>query len=317
MTSQTCPICNGTPEKFPFSLFDDRYGYPGTYSAGQCTRCGHIFLLASFTAEELTEMYTRYYPRSSYDIQSHKPHSEAHGFRTWLSGDNCHAFRWVPRNVRVLDIGCGFGETLGYHQARGCDVYGVEADENIRRVAERYGYKVRVGLFDPSHYEEDFFDYVTMDQVIEHVQDPVSTLKGICRILKPGGTAILTTPNANGWGRRLCGRKWINWHVPYHVQFFSRSSMTVAAEKAGLALERSFEITPVLWIYFQCAHILTHPKPGNPSVLWTPGLQPTLGEKIGLRLPYIPHFSGANHLLTRLLDAVGLGDDSLYFLKKP
>ncbi len=38
----------------------------------------------------------------------------------------------MPRNVRVLDIGCGFGESLGYYEARGCEAYGVEADENTR-----------------------------------------------------------------------------------------------------------------------------------------------------------------------------------------
>jgi hypothetical protein len=32
---------------------------------------------------------------------------------------------------------------------------------------------------------------------------------------------IIGTPNANGWGARVFGRYWINWHAPYHLHFFN------------------------------------------------------------------------------------------------
>jgi len=172
--------------------------------------------------------------------------------------------------VRVLDLGCGFGESLGYHAARGCDVYGVEADENIRRVVEKFGYKVHVGLFDDRVYEPEFFDYVTMDQVIEHVTDPLLTLRGVARILKSGGKAILSTPNANGWGAKIFGRRWINWHAPYHLQFFSRDSMRIAAEQAGFEVTQVKTITNSEWLFYQWIHLVTYPKLGEPSWFWSP-----------------------------------------------
>ena len=211
---ERCPVCGADAVAQQY-LYDDRYGYPGIFALLKCKQCGHAFLQGEFPRERLRDLYSNYYPRSTYDLEHYLPYHETGGLKAWLNGERSAAFRWVPREVRVLDIGCGFGESLGYHEKRGCDVYGVEADENIRRVADKFGYKVHVGLFDPGVYEENYFDYVTMSQVIEHVTDPVQTLHGIARVLKPGGTAILSTPNANGWGAKVFGRRWINWHTPY------------------------------------------------------------------------------------------------------
>src|SRR3546814_2155641 len=74
--------------------------------------------------------------------------------RVWWSGLKASAFRWVPRDVTILDVGCGFGEALGYHRARGCGAHGIEADRNILRVAQRHGLNVAAGLFEAACTEE-------------------------------------------------------------------------------------------------------------------------------------------------------------------
>ncbi|MDA8090987.1 MAG: class I SAM-dependent methyltransferase [Nitrospiraceae bacterium] len=311
----TCIICNGRTLKGKV-LYDDRYGYKGLFRLVRCAECGHMFLEDGVDKRDLEDLYSNYYPRRAFDIDSHKPRAEASGFKAWFDGEYGSAFRWVPEKVKVLDIGCGFGETLGYHKARGCDVFGVEADENIRRVADKFGYKVHVGLFDPSLYEENCFDYVTMDQVIEHVLDPVETLRGVARVLKPGGLAILSTPNGGGWGAKVFGRRWINWHVPYHNQFFSVRSMRMAAEKAGLSLEKTITITASAWLHYQWIHLLTRPREGTPSVFWSPDgrykfpqIIPVAGLALISRLKI-------DHMATRLFDAMGIGDNRLFFLRK-
>jgi 2-polyprenyl-3-methyl-5-hydroxy-6-metoxy-1,4-benzoquinol methylase len=296
--------------------YDDRYGYHGVFPLLKCQNCGHAFLQGEFPTEVLRNLYSNYYPRSKFDLESYQPYKEASGFGAWLDGEKSSTFRWVPCNVRVLDIGCGFGESLGYHQARGCDVYGVEADENIRRVVEKFGYKVHVGLFDPSVYEANFFDYVTLSQVIEHVTAPVQTLRGIAQVLKPGGVAILSTPNANGWGARLFGQRWINWHAPYHLQFFTHRSMQLAAEQAGLVVEKTTTITPSAWLHFQWIHLLSCPPEGNPSVFWMQDSKWCFMQRIALKLISITARCKINHLATRIFDAMGVGDNRLYFLRK-
>ena len=312
-----CPVCSSSRCTRAGEVYDDRYGYPGRFPLLKCADCGHAFLQGEFSPELLRNLYSNFYPRSTFDLARHKPYQKTKGFRAWLDGDKSSPFRWIPRNVRILDIGCGFGESLGYHQARGCDVYGVEADENIRRVAEQFGYKVHVGLFDPDVYDADYFDYVTMSQVIEHVTDPVQTLRGIARILKPGGVAILSTPNADGWGAKVFGKRWINWHAPYHLQFFSLQSMRLAAEQAGLVLENSATITPSAWLHFQWVHLLSCPPEGKPSVFWMPGGKWGFVQKVTLKSLYLVHRLKIDHVLTRFFDSLNMGDNRIFFLRKP
>lgn len=313
----TCPICGCSALSTFLNLHDDRYGYPGIFPLLKCADCGHMWLDAHFSSELLSHLYSNYYPRSVLQLEKFQPYQEINRFRSWLNGAKSGAFRWVPRNVKVLDIGCGFGESLGYHQARGCDVYGVDADMNIRRVADKFGFKVHVGLFDPDIYAPNSFDYVTMSQVIEHVTDPVITLRGIAQVLKPGGTAILSTPNASGWGAKIFGARWINWHTPYHLQFFSNRSLKLTAESAGMIVERIETVTSSSWLCYQWIHLLSYPKEGTPSSFWN--IKPRNSWKpsillnkaiMATRLILLPQ------LLTRFTDSIGCGDNYLIVLKK-
>ena len=310
-----CIIC-GAQTRAERMLHDDRYGYAGHFTLLRCPACAHCRLDVRMSDAQIAELYTRYYPRSTFDIDAWSPPGDATGLAAWWRGDRASAFRWVPPGVRVLDIGCGFGESLGYHRNRGCDAHGVEADANILRVGERHGLQVRHGLFDPRHYPPASFDVVTLDQVIEHLADPAQVLRGIHQVLKPGGQLVLSTPNANGWGTRLFGRRWIHWHAPYHLQFFSRASMARAASAAGFVLERRSTVTPAVWLDYQWGHLVAFPPEGQASPFWRPQLPRSLAQRIGLRLLRYVDRLGINAALTRLMDALRVGDNSLYVLRK-
>lgn len=312
-----CPICGESTRILHEDVYDDRYGYTGLFSLQRCAACGHIHLDAPFEPHHLTRLYTQYYPRSTFSVEHFVPYAETAGIAAWWRGDRCSAFRWVPRNVRVLDVGCGFGQTLAYHERRGCEAHGVEADENIRRVAERYGFKVQVGLFDASRYEAGYFDVVTLDQVIEHSLDPVALLRGVARVLKPGGTAFVTTPNASSPMARLMGRYWLHWHAPYHLQFFSAQSMRLAAEEAGLVMERRRTTTSSEWLHYQWLHLFAFPRPGRRSAFWSPGVEARFFYRKVYRVLSAAHRLKINYAATRVLDLLGLGDNQLFVLRRP
>lgn len=311
-----CTVCGLDKVEDHISLYDDRYGYSGKFTIVRCLSCGHKQIQEVFLPSTLARIYTDYYPRASYNLDQYQPHQEIKGFWAWLNGSYSSAFRWVPKNVRVLDIGCGFGQSLGYHKARGCDVYGVEADSNVQLVADRFGYNIHIGLFDVSLYELEYFDYVTADQVIEHIIDPIKTLSDVASILKPHGKVILSTPNSNGWGARVFGKYWINWHTPYHLQHFSKRSLELAANKAGLVLEKAMTMTNSEWLYYQWIHLFFFPKIDEPSVFWSHKTDHTFIQKVVLKILRLIHKSKVNHLVSRFFDAVGLGDNYIFILSK-
>jgi SAM-dependent methyltransferase len=190
-------------------------------------------------------------------------------------------------------------------------------DENVRRTADEYQLKVRIGSFDSDAYAPGFFDYVIMQQVVEHVEDPLKTLKDIAQVLRPGGHAVLSTPNANGWGAKVFGRRWINWHLPYHRHFFSPVSMRMAAQCAGLRVETVRTVTSSEWLRYQWIHLLTFPREGEPSPFWSPNGRRRLSARVAEKLVDLLHHARINHLMTRLFDSLGAGDNYLFLLKKP
>jgi 2-polyprenyl-3-methyl-5-hydroxy-6-metoxy-1,4-benzoquinol methylase len=313
----SCPICATQAAVVWDDLYDDRYGYPGAFTLQACASCGHRFIAAGFTDAELRSLYGSHYPRGLLSLDEFRPYVEVRGFRAWLQGERASAFRWVPTGVRVLDVGCGFGETLAYHQARGCDAHGVEADENILRVAERYGLKARAGLFDPADYAPESFDYVTLDQVIEHAISPRDLLSGVAAVLRPGGFAVLSTPYSRGFGARVFRRRWINWHVPYHLHQFSRRSLRITAHDAGLSVVSLRTVTNSAWLGYQVAHLLSCPPPGEASPFWDPARSARSMPRGANRLGAFLERAMVLHLITRIADGLAIGDNLLCVLQKP
>src|SRR5574337_137662 len=97
-----CMICSSALGDF-LDLYDDRYGYPGISRLGRCLNCGHTAVISNLDPGEISNLYTHYYPRSTFDIESFSPARASNRFSSWLNGEKKAAYRWVPSKVRVLD----------------------------------------------------------------------------------------------------------------------------------------------------------------------------------------------------------------------
>jgi SAM-dependent methyltransferase len=80
---------------------------------------------------------------------------------------------------------------------------------------------------------DETYDAVTMSHVIEHLHDPVSALQEVRRILKPGGTLWIVTPNVESIGHRRFGVNWRGLEPPRHLVLFSGASLAEALDRAG------------------------------------------------------------------------------------
>lgn len=98
----------------------------------------------------------------------------------------------------VLDLGCGSGEfTREIATKVGTKkVCGIEFIEELAQLAEEKGIKVyRADLNNKLPLEDEGFDFVCANQVIEHLYETDLFIKEIHRVLKPNGYAIVSTPN--------------------------------------------------------------------------------------------------------------------------
>ena len=317
-----CIICGCSKVNDLYNLYDDRYGCPGKFKVVKCEECRHAFTINELNNQRLSELYTKYYPRSLPGPENITALDQTpNRIYSWLSGDKSKAYKWVPKNVRILDIGCGFGESLDYHQHRGCDVYGVELDENVSYLKDKY--KLEIGPFDSTRYERDYFDYITMDQVLEHIQNPVHFLADVMKVLKPGGFIIISTPNVKGWGRYVFRKKWIHWHVPYHCQFFTKKSLGILAQKCNLGIIRQATITDSIWLHLQWMHLLNYPKITEPSTFWAQHMyMEKLSKNIQKKRNIKDKLAGmlwrrkCNDVISRIFDTINIGDNILCILQK-
>lgn len=120
----------------------------------------------------------------------------------------------------------------------GWEVVGVEPDEKAVQFAhEKFSLKIFHGVLEEANFQENSFDAVTLNHVIEHVPDPVKLLRECWRVLKPNGKLILVTPNIKSLGHRVFGKNWRGLEVPRHLFIFSRQSLRTCAELAGVKIQ--------------------------------------------------------------------------------
>lgn len=111
---------------------------------------------------------------------------------------------------RCLEIGVGSGEMLVQLHARGHEAYGVDLAPAMARQAQRRfldatGGRPRLAVADLERlcFRDAAFDLVVLAGVIEYAADPEPALAEIARVLRPGGTVILSVRNLVCLGRPL------------------------------------------------------------------------------------------------------------------
>ena len=189
-----CPVCAHARFAPGLDVFDDRYGEPNAYQLAQCDDCCHLSTVPRLRESQLPALYGTYYPRKS--TQPADVARAAHGVtapltrwsRWWHGTDNQGQYRVRPGEV-MLDIGCGNGTSLLEARALGATAYGIEADPNVRPIAEALGLNIHFGSLHDHPFPGQRFDLVVLNQVIEHLPDPDKALQQLRERLTPGGRA--------------------------------------------------------------------------------------------------------------------------------
>lgn len=138
-------------------------------------------------------------------------------------------FRDVTRHfapdARLLDVGCGSG-WLADHFA---DYTGLDGSRDAVAAATERGRNVRLhDVAQPLPFPDASFDGVVMKDLLEHVPDPVALVREVRRVLRPGGRAFASSPDAQRWV----------WDDYTHRRPFTRKSFRLLFADQGFGVER-------------------------------------------------------------------------------
>jgi ubiquinone/menaquinone biosynthesis C-methylase UbiE len=124
----------------------------------------------------------------------------------------------------VLEVGCGEGRGVDVLIKQSKSFTAVDKIESvIKNLAAKFpeGKFMSMNIPPLGSLEDNSYDYVISFQVIEHIQDDKLYLKEIHRVLKPGGTALFTTPN----------RKMSLTRNPWHIREYLPNELKEIASK--------------------------------------------------------------------------------------
>jgi SAM-dependent methyltransferase len=133
--------------------------------------------------------------------------------------------RHFPTDARLLDIGCG-SAWLGDHFEK---YTGIDLSPEAVEAARARGREVMLADVDrPLPFEDGRFDGVVLKDVLEHVADPVALVLEAHRVLRAGGRAFASSPDAQRWV----------WDDYTHRRPFTRKSFRLLFEDQGFEVER-------------------------------------------------------------------------------
>lgn len=267
-----CPVCSDAGRWLQHDELIDVLPpqAPGKWRLWRCTSCECAFLDPRPTVDAMSIAYRNYYthqkirgppePTSTFGVLRR---SLANGYRNWRFGSDLRPrakigaflFRVLPRNVRsevdlalrylpkmieprphrVLDVGCGSGVFLREAAWAGWCAYGCDFDPEAVVQAGGDGFDVRVGGIEVWEQFEGYFDAITFSHVIEHVHDPVQTLRLARALLRPGGSIYIETPNIDAPLHKWFGRDWRGLEPPRHLVLFTHAALDEVLRRTGFA----------------------------------------------------------------------------------
>jgi len=244
-----CPVCNsahrtilGSPRTNSIS---SRF-VKADHKVAKCSNCQLYYVTPpiSFNSEQWSELYNSEYFAYQSNLLIKRRKKE-------LSGRFDTAQKLVStteKRLNYLDVGAGEGKGLLEASRRGWEATGIDIVDNRLREAKTPQIKfIQSNLLD-SKLEEDHFDFIYVDSVVEHVLNPVEYLTKIKSLLRPGGVIYIGVPNEDCLfnsvrklifkisGKKNESEKIKPFDIPYHVIGFNDHSLQYFFDKMSLTV---------------------------------------------------------------------------------
>jgi len=202
----------------------------------KCSRCGLIYINPRIKSNIIVKGYTEGSDETFV--------SQADAREVTFNKAVKKIEKYFPQKGKILDVGTAAGSFLAAAKKRGWDVYGCEPNKWLVEWGnKRYGLSLKQGTLFDQKYNSNFFDVVTLWDVIEHTPNPSEILQECNRVLKYKGLLIINYPDIGSLVARFMGQKWLFLNS-VHLYYFTRKTIK------SLLKKKDFEIK-IIKPYFQ------------------------------------------------------------------
>jgi 2-polyprenyl-3-methyl-5-hydroxy-6-metoxy-1,4-benzoquinol methylase len=218
----------------------------GEFSIVKCSSCGLVYVDAVAYEEGNGHIYTEEYYHN--EGLARFDSGKFYGYSNYIEDEEnirltfCKRLNTIENLTngrgRLLDIGCAMGFLLDEARKRGWKVVGTEVSSySVTYAREKLNLEVYLGKLKELNFPTQFFDVVTMWDVIEHVASPLEELYEVHRILKPGGLISIITPDVDSLFAKFLHKRWEEFQrVKEHLYFFSKKTLKNMLEKVGFKI---------------------------------------------------------------------------------
>lgn len=233
MERVSCALCDLDDCNLILRVKDYRFHLStDIFNLMQCNRCGLIYLDPRPTKKEMSEFYPQdYYRPKNLSGRIIRPYS------ILMEKMKAVEISKYKKCGRILDVGCGAGDFLSVFDCRKWERFGVDISDKACKIANKnLNNNIFCGELIDCMFPNKYFDVVALNQVLEHMMNPIEETKEIFRILKDDGVLFIRVPNMDTLQLKLTKEFWLHLDVPRHTYFYSEKTLKLLLDKNGFKI---------------------------------------------------------------------------------
>jgi len=187
-----CPLCKS--ENYTTIAEKDRYAIP--LKTVICENCGLIRSYKQLNERSSRRFYQKYY-RGIYESN---PQEEIN--RRYHLAKKKKIPKYATKDKIILELGCGGGWNLVPFHKKGYRYFGFDFDKEFINYGKKKGLNLFLGGIEEIIKKKVKCDYLLLDHVLEHVNNPIKFLKSLKPLLNEGAIIEIHVPSLNliFWG---------------------------------------------------------------------------------------------------------------------
>ena len=228
---EDCPVCASKNIK-------DKYKLKG-YIISECLNCSAVFVKEILTDDFLKSVYQKSEGDFVYEDNNQK------FLNYYYNKIKTEIEKIKPAKGTILDIGCSAGFFLNIME--GWERHGTEIADKFGLMAkEKIGDNIYIGSFEDYPVKENYFDVITLQDVLDHFINPAENLKKCYKMLKPGGLLVIKVHNISCLYAKIKGANFYAIIPPVHLFYFNEKSLKYILNRVGLKFLKSKFIGHIL-----------------------------------------------------------------------